>query len=239
MGTAALSPTLIDLRAQDSAQSLTLLVRAAASALSDVVRSAFDCVAIVPRPHQPLLSAGTSDPALHVIGDDQDGGNTPTSQALAGNPAVITNGYSPHPQWPDHWRLLEEAGFRSMLCVPLVLEPDRFGALTLLSGRDDVFTPGVVAAVMAFGKRAASSYALAEELRTAQSCADQLQSALKSRTTIDVACGVIMAQNRCSYEDAFQILARASSHRNLKVRIVAEAIVENLPGGLPTTHFGR
>ncbi|WP_426987505.1 ANTAR domain-containing protein [Pseudarthrobacter sp. Y6] len=60
---------------------------------------------------------------------------------------------------------------------------------------------------------------------------------LRSRTSIDVACGVIMGQNQCSYEEAFNILATASSHRNIKVRVLAESLLEDLSGGTPSTHF--
>jgi GAF domain-containing protein len=228
---------LLDLRAEDSAASLDLLVTAAASAMSDLVGEALDCAATLPRPHQEAWTAATSKPALSVAAVVRADWDTPVSQALTGRTAVIANGYAPYPQWPDHWCLLKEAGYRSMMSVPMPLEPGKFGALTLLSGKDNVFNPGVVASVAAFGKRAGSSYAMAEEVRTAQAVADQLRSALKSRTTIDVACGVIMAQNRCSYDDAFQILAKASSHRNVKVRALAESILENVPGGLPRTHF--
>lgn len=52
-----------------------------------------------------------------------------------------------------------------------------------------------------------------------------------------MACGVIMGQNGCSYDEAFEILAKASSHRNIKVRVVAETILANVPDGSPSTHF--
>ncbi|BAS06946.1 hypothetical protein AHiyo4_03680 [Arthrobacter sp. Hiyo4] len=74
-------------------------------------------------------------------------------------------------------------------------------------------------------------------MESASTRASDLQSALESRTSIDIACGVIMAQNRCSYNDAIAIIAKASSHRNIKLRKVAECILANLPGGAPDTHF--
>ncbi|WP_331711965.1 ANTAR domain-containing protein [Arthrobacter sp. B6] len=51
------------------------------------------------------------------------------------------------------------------------------------------------------------------------------------------ACGVIMGQNCCSSEAAFQLLALASSHRNAKARVVAETILNTLPRGTPAAHF--
>jgi AmiR/NasT family two-component response regulator len=45
-----------------------------------------------------------------------------------------------------------------------------------------------------------------------------------------------MAQNRCSYDEAFAILAKASSYRNMKLRCIAASILESF-GGAPETHF--
>jgi len=48
---------------------------------------------------------------------------------------------------------------------------------------------------------------------------------------------VLMAQNRCSYPEAFSKLAGTSRHRNLKVRSVAEGILKSMPSGAPGTRF--
>jgi len=60
-----------------------------------------------------------------------------------------------------------------------------------------------------------------------------LTAAMASRSTIDQAIGVIMAQNRCSAAEAFAILRRASSHRNVKLRDVALAVVQGITGAAP------
>jgi hypothetical protein len=143
--------------------------------------------------------------------------------------AVIANSYVADPRWPAYWRAFRRAGYRSEASVPMPLEPGFFAALTLLSGEDNVFTAPVVAAAAAFSRRAGTSYVMAEELRTAQDLVAQLDAALQTRTAIDAACGIIMAQNHCSYEDAFTILARASSHRNVKLRLMAKALLESMP----------
>jgi AmiR/NasT family two-component response regulator len=48
---------------------------------------------------------------------------------------------------------------------------------------------------------------------------------------------VIMGRNRCTYADAFSLLANASNQRNKQVREVAEGILKNLPNGAPGTRF--
>jgi AmiR/NasT family two-component response regulator len=60
---------------------------------------------------------------------------------------------------------------------------------------------------------------------------------MQSRTAIDVACGVIMAQNRCSQKEAMEILTKVSSNRNQKLRDVAMELLGRLTGSAVETHF--
>lgn len=60
---------------------------------------------------------------------------------------------------------------------------------------------------------------------------------MESRTDIDVAVGIVMAQNRCSQAEAFEILQRASSTRNVKLRVIASEIVQRVSGAAGATHF--
>ena len=48
-----------------------------------------------------------------------------------------------------------------------------------------------------------------------------LRAALVSRAVIDQAIGVVMAENRCTAQDALAILRSASQHRKVKLREVA------------------
>ena len=58
-----------------------------------------------------------------------------------------------------------------------------------------------------------------------------------NRTAINLACGIVMGQNRCSQSEAMDILIKVSSHRNQKLRVVAEEMLSNLTGGDIRTHF--
>ena len=60
---------------------------------------------------------------------------------------------------------------------------------------------------------------------------DGLQIAVQSRHLIGVAQGILMQNYGINMEQAFEVLRRCSSHRNIKLREVAEHIVEN--GDLP------
>jgi len=60
--------------------------------------------------------------------------------------------------------------------------------------------------------------------------AEQLQTAMHSRAVIEQAKGILMAQRRCSAEDAFTILIHLSQDTNRKLRDVAQALVEHAQG---------
>jgi hypothetical protein len=227
---------LLDLRAPSDETSLQLLAQAATSALSELAGCTLDCAVCLVRPRSALTS-GTSSGATGLAQWDQGSGDGPVSHALAGHLAHLANSNSAAVQWPSCWHALNEAGYRSLLSVPLNLHAGSKSALTLVARQDNAFTPSVVVAASAFSKLAANSYVAAAELRAVQATVHHLQAALQGRTTIDVACGLIMGQNRCSYEAAFHILAQASSHRNVKARVVAETMLRELPGGAPSTHF--
>jgi AmiR/NasT family two-component response regulator len=53
---------------------------------------------------------------------------------------------------------------------------------------------------------------------------------MESRAVIDMAVGVVMAQNRCAPEDAFELLRSASNSRNTKLREVAASVVASISG---------
>ncbi|PTT62135.1 GAF and ANTAR domain-containing protein [Arthrobacter sp. HMWF013] len=236
-GTHGRSEFLLDFRADSEPESLRLLASAAVSALADDSTSDLDCAVSLARPGQTPLTVGTSDGAAGLARLDQNHGDGPVSQAMRGRLAVIVNDSSRDPRWPRYWGPLRDAGYRSVVSVPLAREPGCAAALTFLAGNTTGFTPTVLADVVAFSNLAGKSFLMATEMRAALATAGHLRAAMEGRTSIDVACGVIMGQNRCSYEDAFNILTRASSHRNVKARVIADTILKDLPGGPPATHF--
>ncbi|WP_346927788.1 ANTAR domain-containing protein [uncultured Arthrobacter sp.] len=60
---------------------------------------------------------------------------------------------------------------------------------------------------------------------------------MRSRTVINVATGILMAQSRCSQSEAFELLAKVSNTRNIKLRIVAEEILRRFDGAPAGTAF--
>ena len=60
---------------------------------------------------------------------------------------------------------------------------------------------------------------------------------MASRTTIDMAIGLVMARQGCTQDDAVALLTAASNHRNVKLRDVAAELVAAANDGPTSTHF--
>ena len=133
-----------------------------------------------------------------------------------------------------------EAGYTdgasaSVLRIPLVLDADNSAVVSLYSPRADAFSAEDLAHAQQFVSRAAPAVLLALRISQLAESRDNLTAAMQSRTTIDMAIGAIMAQNRCTRDAAFKILRNTSNNRNLKIRDVAAAVVASIAGDTEIT----
>lgn len=129
------------------------------------------------------------------------------------------------PRWPSYLSRIETTRLRSIVGVSFAMESSGKAALNLYSEEPDAFTPAAIRAAEALVESASSSLRLAVRSASAQDERHDLETALASRRTINTAVGIIMFQNNCSQDAAMEILQRASSSRNMKLRLVAEHVV--------------
>ncbi len=158
-------------------------------------------------------------------------------QAAAISGHVSVTGDGPSQRWQAYRRRLVGSGYGVALAVPLELDGRTSCVLVFLGTAGFEFTQDLVDEASRFAAVASQSMRLAVEVRSIRAAGDNLKTVLESRRSIDVACGVIMAQNSCSYPEAFSKLAGVSRQRNLKVRSVAENIVKAVTGGMPAARF--
>ena len=128
-------------------------------------------------------------------------------------------------RWPDFTRLAEEMGLYSYLSAGLGLAGRRVGALNLSSRDSDGFSQLDEDLISLFTVPAAAAIVVVGRYFEARDLAAQLEQALQSRTVIDQAIGIIMAESRCDADQAFATLTRASNNRNIKLRDLASEIV--------------
>jgi hypothetical protein len=140
-------------------------------------------------------------------------------------------------RWPNYARQALELGVRSIYALPMPVDNNSKAALNLYSVRPHVFTEAAVQRVEDHVRHASQALRVAVRLSRAEDMETDLKAALQSRTAINLATGIIMDQNHCSQDEAFQFLASASGNRNIKLHDLAAKIVDAVGQNPVTTHF--
>jgi GAF domain-containing protein len=123
-------------------------------------------------------------------------------------------------RWPRYLPEAVRAGLRSQLAVRLFLD-DRgtMGGLNLYSTTQETLDPDAEGIADLFAAHAAIALGRAREIAN-------LHEALHSRKLIGQAIGVLMERYGVDEDHAFSFLVRASSHDNVKLRDVAQHLVD-------------
>lgn len=223
--------------AENGIQFLAGLSSLAAAAVSQAAGDEVECAVTVKVKRRPGTAAGSSERALELDRLEQAIGDGPCIRALREMAPVIIDDVTEDARWPEYSLVLAKANVYSSLGVPLEISADASAALNFFASKPGVFTADVYEKAVGFAAAAHSTLHLAVRIDKAENRAEDLEAAMESRTAINLACGVIMAQNRCSQAEAMDILTKVSSNRNRKLRDVATELIEQLSGGSVRTHF--
>lgn len=193
-------------------------------------------VALRRRKHRTTI-AGSSETAVRLDHIEQRLGEGPCVDALEEGHAMIVSDAAVDQRWPGYCRTLTEEGYRSAMGIPLELGANADAVLDFFAAPAGQFTPDTVAEARVLGEMAGRALRMAVRITTAEQLADDLRAAMEGRTVIDLACGMIMAQNHCDQDQAMEILKKASSGRNQKLHTVAEKIVQRVTKSSTSTFF--
>ncbi len=218
-------------------QSLLVTMEGIEDFLQDVARLAANRVlpgllscGITARYDGRPVTVASSDGAALRLDESQYGVHEGTClQAMETGETVYVPDARTEEQWPDYMRAARDQGLRSSLSVPLLADGRSMGALNLYDwDGPDAFGGEARAAAESFAAAAAMVLLLALRHVERVEQTRQLETALRSRSVIDQAMGVIMGQQGCSADDAFAILRAHSQHNNRKLRAVATELVSSL-----------
>jgi GAF domain-containing protein len=124
-------------------------------------------------------------------------------------------------------------GVRSCLALPLVADGRNAGALNLYAQETQAFGPPETRRAELVAQNASGALAMALRLASCVALTEQLQASLASRLVIDRAIGVIIARERCTQREAFEVLRSTSQNRNIKLREIAASVVASVRGEPP------
>jgi AmiR/NasT family two-component response regulator len=105
------------------------------------------------------------------------------------------------------------------------------GSLNLYSKRVHGFGEASIAMGNLFSEQAAVALANAKTHASALQLTENLQEALKTREIIGEAKGILMVREDVNEDEAFQMLRRASQTTNMKLRDIAQELVDKVISG--------
>ncbi|CAI3799355.1 GAF and ANTAR domain-containing protein [Pseudarthrobacter sp. MM222] len=188
---------------------------------------AFCSITLIQR-KKPVTVASSEERAVRLDETQYSSGDGPCLSAIHQQAVVHVPDLTNDHRWPAFTAAAREAGVGSSLSVPLILEGEAEAGLNLYSTRSHGFTGEDISMVETYSYHASKALRLAVRISQLAEANTNLMAAMESRTTIDLATGAIMAQNRCSQETAVKILKIASSTRNVKLRDIAASVVASV-----------
>jgi GAF domain-containing protein len=210
-------------------QPLTATLTRVAELARDVVPGAEDVSVTVVRDGKPrtVAFAGDSELALSLDERQYETGWGPCLDAAAAGATIeIAHCGAGDTLYSDFAALASRAGVRHTMSVGVPAMHDITAAVNVYSRAEEPFPPETGKVAAGFAGFAGVAITNATLYDGALQHVAQMREAMASRAVIEQAKGVLMQVQGCSDEDAWELLRRASSHRNKKLRDVARAIVE-------------
>jgi GAF domain-containing protein len=189
------------------------------------------CGITVRSDHGPPFTAASSDELTRDLDELQYAeGAGPCLEALTTGVPVFVTDMALETRWGGYPRHAVEIGARSSMSYPLISGNESIGALNLYSFEPSAPGGAMQARAAQLAEHAAGALALALRIAERGEVIENLRAALTSRSTIDQAIGILMAQQRCDSRTAFDLLRKASQGRNTKLREVAAIVVAGVAG---------
>lgn len=180
---------------------------------------------------RPITAAASSPFVTLLHGLQIESGEGPCLDASHEAATVYAADLAVERRWPTFAPLAVDAGVRSILAY--VLSPDRSSALNLYAREPAAFGPSDRAQGVLFATLARLALDSAEERAADERRTEEFRDGLRSRELIGQAQGILMEREHISADEAFDVLRRASQRLNVKLRTVAQTLVEH--GGDPAT----
>lgn len=177
-------------------------------------------------------TAATSGPeALHLDQRQYDLGSGPCLDAARyGETIKLTIDGSDQP-YPAFRQAAQSGGVSHTMSIGLSTGDQVMGAMNIYNSTGRPFSDDSDRIARTFAACAGIVLAHVERYRLAAARAAQLGVALQSRAPIEQAKGILMTRHRCTSEEAFKMLIGLSQKQNVKLRIVAQNVVDQATQG--------
>jgi GAF domain-containing protein len=206
--------------------------RVAALTVGAVPAAAFVGIALLDESERVTTAIFTDEQAPQIDQAQYDEGRGPCLDAwrqkrIVRLRDVAVDGMDAYPAFS---RACLDHGIHSTLSLPLVASDRGVGALNLYADHADAFSADDEQVGGELATAASVVLANAAAYWGAYDLSQQMSEAMQSRAVIEQAKGMLMARSSgMSSDEAFQLLARASQRENVRVRDIAQRIVDRTP----------
>src|SRR4051794_11093766 len=206
------------------------VLRRACDATKAVIPGADDVSVTLIELDRPRTAASSGELAARADHQQYAAGEGPCLDAARTGSPVLVPDLAAEDRWPGYVPAGLEAGVRGSLSVPIEV-PNVVGALNIYAREAAAFDEDVVGVAFDLGQYVGIVANATDEWNRASTLAQQMQEAMESRGVIEQAKGILMAQRRCTAEEAFEMLVRLSQESHRKLRDVASALVQQTVSG--------
>lgn len=212
---------------QDLEGTLDSIMAAAARSLPGIDHVG---ISIVTRKGEIETKAGTDQLVWELDALQYSLGEGPCLHAIEDEPVTLANDLRHEQRWPNFVPRAVRMGVKAQLGLRLYMDEETLGGLNLYATETDHIDPDVVHTAELFATHAAAALGRARR-------EDQLNESLTTRKTIGQAIGLVMERYEINEERAFQFLVRVSTTSNIKIRDIAQEIIDiaNTKYSLPGT----
>jgi GAF domain-containing protein len=174
-----------------------------------------------------VITAASSDALARQLDEQQyEHDMGPCLQSLASAEVVESVDLAAENRWGPYPSIAMVHGILSILSTPLIVDGKPVGVLNLYARTPQAFSALDRQLAELLAGQAAIAITAALRHYDEVTLSDHLRIALSSRSVIDQAIGIVIAQQRCDPEEAFATLRTISQRRNIKLRDIAAELVE-------------
>ena len=189
----------------------------------DFARSAVDCshaAVVFVHAKQRIETVASTDPVLARLHDTQmDLHEGPDLSIVTDKSSVMVHDTHQEDRWPSWASAAADTGFRSMMGVRLYTSQRTIGSLNLYHSRPHHFSAADLQVAHVLARHAAIAMSRVQE-------SDHLWRAIDARKLIGQAQGILMERYDLDDDHAFEVLRRYSQNSNVKLRDVAQMVVD-------------
>jgi GAF domain-containing protein len=189
---------------------------------------------------RPATGVFTDDTAPEIDASQYESGRGPCLDSWRRREVVRLDDLGRGAQeYPEFAAAARAHGILSTLSLPLVAGDDAVGALNLYARSANAFTEADEELGLMLASAASIVLVNASAYWRAAALSEQLTHAMQSRAVIEQAKGILMARTpTLNADDAFDLLRKASQRENVKLREIAQRIVDRRPADHRANELG-